>query len=231
MVWFKRIVIGTLIFVIFAFFHYSLPSRDIVRIVGTDVKRMDVGTGSWFWAEADAGSLAGDTRDVRFVDAVWPNGNVRVYRNEDTNWGWPPYLKFDSGNLNAEAKSLVSGKDDPQWVAVTHYGWRFKLLSMFPNVIGLKPVDGPDVTLIPWFNIIFLTLLGALILWIWRFFRRLKQRHVDPVLENVTETADDFMDGLGDTASAARQRATGAGTRLGRWIDTWRPKHKRRYRD
>jgi hypothetical protein len=32
-------------------FHSSLPSRDIVRIAGTDVKRMDVGTGGWWWVE------------------------------------------------------------------------------------------------------------------------------------------------------------------------------------
>ena len=45
-----------------------------------------------------------------------------VYRNEDTGWGWPPYFKFDTKNLQTEAADLISSKEEPQWVILTHYG-------------------------------------------------------------------------------------------------------------
>ena len=70
---------------IFGFFHYTLPDRDVVRIVDTEIRRVDFGENSIFWASPDAGNgtVAG-SRDIRFISAVADNGNVRVYRNEDT---------------------------------------------------------------------------------------------------------------------------------------------------
>ncbi len=111
----KWISLALVALVIGLFLQYSLPSRDIVQIVGTDIKRMDVGGSSWLWASQDAGTNVNSTRDVRFINAVRPNGKPSVYRNEDTNWGWPPYFKFDSGNLNAEAQAYA--KQDGTWVA------------------------------------------------------------------------------------------------------------------
>ena len=79
-----------------AFLHYSLPSRDVVRIVGTDVVRQDV-------ERRDAqGNRVTVTRDVRFIYAKSPGGGDRVYRNEDTGWGWPPYFKFDTADGASE---------------------------------------------------------------------------------------------------------------------------------
>lgn len=143
------------------FLQWSLPSRDIVRIIGTEVARMDYRT-----TDA-AGNKVVRTRDVRFIEAVWPDGAPRVYRNEDTDWGWPPYLKFDSANLHAEAQDRISAAAAPRWVIVTHYGWRIPMFSMFPNAVGIEETDDPNQTLIPWFNIVILSLLvvGALVLW------------------------------------------------------------------
>lgn len=185
----KWTLIALLTLIVVAFFHYTLPSRDVVRIVGTEVKRQDVGRAPWFWASTDAGTATGDTRDVRFINAVWPNGNVRVYRNEDTNWGWPPYLKFDSGNLTAQAQELA-GRDETTWVAVSHYGWRIKLLSIFPNTYRIREVSGPDVFLVPWFNIVFLGLLALGGWLIFRRLRRLKEKHIDPVTDRIEDAAD-----------------------------------------
>jgi len=84
----KWIVGIPLLIVVVAFLHYTLPGRDVVRIVGTDVKRMDIGSSSLFWAAPDAGTNPNWTRDVRFINTVWPDGEPRVYRNEDTDWGW-----------------------------------------------------------------------------------------------------------------------------------------------
>ncbi|MEM9794855.1 MAG: DUF1523 family protein [Pseudomonadota bacterium] len=143
--------------------HYTLPQTDIVRIVNTEVQRIDVGGNSIFWAGPDSGSANRPDRDVRFIETFRPDGEPMVYRNQDTSWGWPFYFKFDSSNLQAEARDAISTAAAPEWVAMRHYGWRSEWFSIFPNATSLRPVDGPDATLIPWFNIVFLTLLAALV--------------------------------------------------------------------
>ena len=126
-----------------AFLHYTLPQHDIVRVVNTEVRRVDFGDNSLFWAQQDTGQEGATrrNRDVRFIDTVRAkNGKVMVYRNEDTGWGWPPYFKLDSSNLQAEASDLISSKDAPQWVAMRHYGWRNEFISIYPNAVSVKPV-------------------------------------------------------------------------------------------
>jgi hypothetical protein len=173
--------------IVAGFLHYTLPQRDIVQIVGTDVKRMDVGN-SWFWAAQDSNTAISGTRDVRFINARTPDGRQRVYRNEDTNWGWPPYFKFSSGDLSAQAQ--IHAKDDA-WVAVTHYGWRFNPLSMFPNAVKMKVVEGPDARPLPWFNIVFFVVLAAFLWWILGVLRRFRARRIDPVLDDIDEGWDE----------------------------------------
>jgi hypothetical protein len=182
----------TLVGVIVAsFLHYNLPQRDIVRIVNTEVRRVDFGSNSWFWSSSGSGdAVNAANRDVPFIEAVHPNGKVIVYRNEDTGFGWPPYFKFDSSNVQAEARDLVSTKEVPQWVAIRHYGWRNELFSIFPNATSMKPVAGPDVRLIPWFNIVFLLVLVALVWAIWVRIRRFRRRMIDPIVEDAGEAWD-----------------------------------------
>jgi len=48
-------------------------------------------------------------------------------------------LCFVLADLQARAADLVSNRDAPVWVAVTHYGWRSRLLSAFPNATVVKP--------------------------------------------------------------------------------------------
>ncbi|WP_305989734.1 DUF1523 family protein [Roseibium sp. MMSF_3544] len=209
-----------IVLVIVLFAHYTLPSRDVVRIVGTDVKRMDIGSSAFFWAAQDAGTNPNWTRDVRFINAVWPDGGSRVYRNEDTDWGWPPYFKFDSGNVTAQAQDLAKQSDDI-WVAVTHYGWRVELFTIFPNVISIERVSGPDVFLIPWFNIIFLLILALIAFLIFRMIQAFKRRRIDPVVENI----DEFIDDVGDNAEQARahaeKHASAATSGFRRWLKRW----------
>jgi len=198
----------TLFLTVVLFLQYALPSHDVVQIVGTDVKRMDVSSGSWLWAKPDAGTNAAQTRDVRFINAVRSSGKPRVYRNEDTNWGWPPYLKFNSGDLNAEAQSY--GKQQDQWVVVTYYGWRINFLSVFPNAIRIRPVATPATSIIPWFNIVFLTLLATLVGYIYLKIRAFKRRRVDPVLVDMGEA----WDSVEDKASDARDSAVSLWSRI-----------------
>ena len=169
---------------IVAFFHYYLPSRDIVRVVSTEVVRIDVET-----ADAQGNTIIRN-RDVRYIKAAWPDGAPRVYRNEDTGWGFPFYFKFDTANLATEADSIASTDADPKWVVITHYGWRITYWSMFPNAVSLRPADGPEEPLFPWFNVILLTGLVLLTLVLRRMVIILRQRHVDPVVEAIDEEID-----------------------------------------
>ncbi len=182
MAYIKWSVIIIVIAVFAAFFHYSLPQRDIARIVDTDVTRMDIGS------DANGNAL---TRDVRFIYAKFPDDGAMEYRNEDTGWSWPLFFKFDSANLANEAADAKSTSENPRWVVIRHYGWRIPWLDMFPNAISIRPADGPQESLIPWFNIIFLVILITGVLVIRRILIILRKRHVDPVIEGIDREFDE----------------------------------------
>jgi hypothetical protein len=205
------------------FLHYTLPQRDIVRIVDTGNRITQIGANWIFYSIEDTGTGAetSTTRDIRFIDAVYPDGSsVMVYRNEDTGWFWPPYFKWDSSTLQAEATNLRSTGAAPQWVAVTHYGWRIPLVSAFPNAVSITPVEGPDVTLIPWVNIIILTFLAFVIFMIRKMWLQFRERMVDPALADVGET----FDAAGARVEAVQKEARGFFGRIGAWLNTWRAK-------
>jgi len=168
--------------------HYTLPQTDIARITDTYEKRIDFGENSIFWSNQGTGDAENTpNRDIFFIQTVRTNGRVMVYRNEDTAWGWPPYFKFDTSNLQAEAADLKSTAETPKWVAVRHYGWRNEFLSIFPNAIGVKQVEGPDVRFIPWFNIILLTVLFA-IFWAIRVrWIRFRENRINPKIDEWTD--------------------------------------------
>ena len=175
-----------------AFLHYTLPQHDVARISDTYEKRIDPGENALVWANASTGENVNLTgRDVFFIQTRLNNDKVMVYRNEDTGWGWPPYFKFDTSNLQAEAADLRSTAAAPQWVVIKHYGWRNEFLSVYPNVVSIRPVDGPDVRIIPWLNIVLLTLLVAASWAIWVRWRRFREARIDPVLEDVGDNLDE----------------------------------------
>ncbi|MDJ0858555.1 MAG: DUF1523 family protein [Dinoroseobacter sp.] len=175
-----------LILIVGGFLHYTLPNHDVVRIVDAYERRVDfTANNRIFWAKPDSGAPETDSRDVRFIDAVRTNGREIVYRNEDTNWGWPPYFKFNASDLNAQAKDLVSSSNDPQWVIVRHYGWRSNWLSVFPNMTSLRATDTPNPTIIPWFNIGFFLVLGIIFFRIWRWWSRFEEEKIEPVVDEI----------------------------------------------
>lgn len=194
-----------------AFLDYYLPAKDVVRIVGTDVKRMDVTSGGQ--VKEGTGQTFERTRDVRFINTVWPSGKPRVYRNEETDWDFPWYFKFDSGNLQATAQNLVSTANDPRWVLVTHYGWRVEILSMFPNVVGIKPVPSADYFSFPWFRTGFFILLAVGIYFVWRAWRRFKLRNIDPMMEEVEIAAAEAEHAAGGLRHRIARWFTGSGRR------------------
>ncbi len=152
------------------FLHWTLPSRDVVRILGTDVAREQVVVTN------PQGEDVIRSRDIRYINAVTPDGDPMVYRNMDTGWGWPPYFKFDSANLAAEAQNLASSEADPRWMIVKHYGWRIPIFSTFPNAISISPAEGPDQTVIPWLKIIVLVLLLGFAGYLWHLVHNIFKR-------------------------------------------------------
>jgi len=212
------------IVIVVGFLHYVLPQHDIARVTGTEIIRTDFS--SWnrlFYAQADSGNVSGETRDLRLINTsrrasylfglIRGGEQVMVYRNEDTGWIWPPFFKFDSSDLQAQAGDLVSTSAAPQWVVVRHYGWRNRFFSIYPNATAIWPVAGSDVRIIPWFNIFFFIFLAVgwgFVRLMWRQFR---QRTVDPALNRAGQTWD------GIEASATTNRG-----RMSRWFASWRRK-------
>lgn len=212
MVYVKWALILTFWVLFGAFLHYTLPHHQVGWVANTDVRRVDFGSNSWFWAHSDTGETTGTVnRDVQFIRSVKPNGNPFVYRNEDTGWSWPPYFKFDTDNLQTEAAKLQSTESDPNWTVITYYGWRIPYLSIYPNAVRIKPVDGPDHTVINWFNIIFLTVMAAIFYAIWVRWRRFREKRIDPMIEDVS----DSFDAAGDAISEKRGR-------FRKWLDSWK---------
>jgi len=214
----------TVALIVFLFLHYTLPQHDIVRIVNTYQERQDLG--DWtriFWAKPDDQASGLINRDVQFIQAVKANGKPMVYRNEDTGWSWPPYFKFDTANLQTEAEDLKSTAESPRWAVVTHYGWRNIYVSSFPNAVSIRPVAGPEVTIVPWFNIFFFVVLALIVLLLRRMWLQFRERMLDPVAQDVAEA----WDGVEDRGEAAAEKARGAWGRFTGWLGTFRGKPRR----
>ncbi|MEM8792037.1 MAG: DUF1523 family protein [Pseudomonadota bacterium] len=180
---------ATMFLLMAAFLHYSLPDRDIVQIVGTEVVRMDN-------VERSDGTVV--NVDQPRINAVWPDGAPSVYRNDDTDWSWPPYFKFDSANLQAEAQSYANRGGTRDWVVIRHYGWRIPIFSMFPNALSVRDAEGPDEQLVPWFNIVLISFLVVTLLVIRRVMIILFDRHVAPVVDSIDQEFDETADALSD---------------------------------
>ena len=189
----RWIITLTFFGVLAAFLHYTLPQTDIVRVTNTYEKRIDFSGFDMFWADGardEFGNLM--NRDIFFIETFTVDGRPKVYRNEDTSWNWPPYFKFDTSNLQAEASNAKSMSDTfgSPWVAIKHYGWRSEFLSIWPNAVSIKPVSGPDITLIPWLNIFLLVFLAGT-LWAVRVrWVRFRTRNIEPMFKQIRNSAE-----------------------------------------
>jgi hypothetical protein len=219
---FKMIVRVIAFLIIGSFFHYVLPQHDVVKVTSTEIIRTDFSSlNRLFYAQPDAGAADQPTRDLRLINTQKQKtflfgfvprdaSGVMVYRNEDTGWIWPPYFKFDSSDLQAEAASLARGDE---WVVVTHYGWRVRWASIYPNAVAVRTVPGPDVTIVPWFNIFFFIFLMAGLLFLRAMWRQFRERSVDPLL-----------DAAGDQYDEVQAQVAARKGRLSRWLASWRSK-------
>jgi hypothetical protein len=178
MKWIKYALLAALVTTVASVLHYTLPQVDVVRIVGTDVKRVD--------APQDASETNADTgmrtTDVYFILAETESGAVRNYRNEDALL----YGKFDSSDLHTRARSISQNEENI--VAIRHYGWRLPLFSMFPNATSVWEVE-PGYRHLPLFNIVVLVLLASgLGYTTWRV-RRIQIRIAEARAEREAEAA------------------------------------------
>lgn len=137
--YFLLIVVLAFHAVLFAGINFVTPSYEITRISSGEVKRMDK---DGFITKANPAD--GTVRDVYFINTQNPNKDEpKVYRNEDTGWRFPFYFKFDSANVQAKALDFVS---DNKLVELQYYGWRITMLSEFPNVTDIRPVNEGETT-------------------------------------------------------------------------------------
>jgi hypothetical protein len=158
----RNILIAIPVLLLLAALHYSLPQVDVVRAVGVEIKRIDL--------SVDASGQQ-RTGDVYYLQMETPEGQPRVYRNEDNLF----YGKFDAANLQAQIQSLAA---DKQLVALRHYGWRLTLFSTFPNAVKAWPVE-EGYRHIPVFNTLVLLSLAVLGFFGFRRVRRASQTRAD----------------------------------------------------
>ncbi len=206
--------------------HYVLPQHDVVRVTSTEVIRTDFSSfNRLFYAQADSGANELATRDLRLINTEKKKTmflgfmsrdatGVMVYRNEDTGWIWPPYFKFDSSDLQAEAASAARTDG---WAVITHYGWRIRWASIYPNAIAVRPVEGPDVQVIPWFNIFFFGFLIVVIVMLRKMWFQFRERALDPALDSAGDRMDEVQAGVAEKRSGVRN-----------WLNTWRKKENRK---
>lgn len=212
------------------FLHYVMPQQDIARITSTEVIRTDFSNfNRWFYAQADSGQVDNPTRDLRLINtqrkATYFFGLIRggnetmVYRNEDTGWIYPPYFKFDSSDLQAEAAASISTSEPQEWVVVTHYGWRVRWLSIYPNAVAVRPIvvaEGElpeDYRPFPWVNLLIFLALIVGIVFLRAAWMQFRERTVDPLADKVGDQYDHVSADLSERKG-----------RVSRWLGTWRKK-------
>lgn len=139
--------------------YYFMPRATKVLITGTEVKRMDT---------KEPGTGAHRSRDVRFIYATeLETKEARVFRNEDNGW----YLKFDSGDIAAEASKLAKNDVD-ETALLKYYGLRIAILDSYPNALSLTEVPS-DYVYVPWVNMVVLVVLLILFIFAGVKIRRL----------------------------------------------------------
>ncbi|KTC10937.1 hypothetical protein AO391_14395 [Pseudomonas marginalis ICMP 9505] len=170
----KGVILGAVLLVVSAGalgLFYILPQHEVVLITGGEVKRVD--QDGVINAENPAD---GPTRDVYFINTEHPDSkDVMVYRNEDTGWSFPWYFKFDSADIQAKAQGY--SRNAEQLALVRYYGWRIKILSVFPNITDIEATNSREEPF-PWFNTLFLGVIAlVVIVAVVLVKRRLKRRH------------------------------------------------------
>ncbi|MDC7712299.1 DUF1523 family protein [Vogesella indigofera] len=121
-----------------ALLDYYLPEHSITTITGVEVKLADKDGPISRQNPADQ-----PVRDMYLIYTQHAIDDVRVYRNEDTGWGWPFYFKFDASDVQATANAIANAR---QPAYLTSYGWRINMLSLYPNVTAIRLAEAGEAT-------------------------------------------------------------------------------------
>lgn len=204
--------------VFFLFVDYVLPSKEVVRITDTYSRITDVGLNRFFYAQEDMVAGADGTvdrkRDVRFIATTNADGKVKVFRNEDTGWVYPPYFKYDSATLQGEFSNLRSDDNSPKWAMVTSYGWRIAWMSIFPNAVSVERVEDPNVSTVSTAALTVLLGMFLFLVFLNRAYDRFVARSVNPLMADIDARADAFRE---DLTQAADRNTKGVRDWLGTW--------------
>ncbi len=221
---FRRTIRILMFLIVGLFLHYVMPQQDIARVTSTEIIRTDFSTfNRMFYAQADSGSVENPTRDLRLINterkATYLFGLIRggnetmVFRNEDTGWIYPPYFKFDSSDLQAESAASISTSEPQQWVVITHYGWRVRWASIYPNAVSIRDAESEDFRPFPWVNLIIFIAMIIGLYFLRAMWMQFRERTVDPLADKV----GDRMDHVSADMSERKGR-------ISRWLGTWRKK-------
>lgn len=106
---------------------YVVPDTYLMEVISTEVKRVDAG---------------GETQDryrvrFKFVNDDNTLDDIFISENEDNWW----YVKYKSANIQGEFDALA--KCPGNRAVVRFMGWRWEMLSMFPNVVSIVEVVDP----------------------------------------------------------------------------------------
>jgi hypothetical protein len=76
----KWAIWGILVLLVAGLLNYTMPQHDVVRITEAYNRQTSVSwANKYFYASPDAGTAESkDTRDIRFINAVFPDGSVKV---------------------------------------------------------------------------------------------------------------------------------------------------------
>lgn len=149
---------------------YALPKHVVVNINGTEVKRMNNAEG----AVNAQNAYERGTRDVYFINASsLDKTEVYTFRNEDTKFNFPWYLKFDSAEVQSRSQLIGAGSNQAQrpYALITYYGWRVPMFSWFPNAVDVQAWESAEKPF-PIFNTVFLSVLVLIVLTFWWKLRK-----------------------------------------------------------
>ena len=130
---FKIIIAVVTVLVFGGLWTYAGPATIDVKIIDTEVKRVGMGDTS---------------RDQYRIDTIREDGSTLVFRNVDAVI-FPPFFKYDSADLQTEARLNAKRDGTGPTVRIKYYGWRVKILSWFPNATSLEVIEAGAVESFP----------------------------------------------------------------------------------
>ncbi len=74
---------------------------------------------------------------------------------------------------------------------------RINFISVYPNALDIRPVDSPDVRLIPWMPFAILAFLALILFMMWRMWERFEDRVIAPITDGISVRWAKFRDRLG----------------------------------